>query len=165
MGGINNTWDKSHPQDKEKQNRVELKVQHSLKQKYSTHNSVGMMIFPSILKQNIYAFNGEKIIYELSREKEMATHSSILAWEIPCIEKPGSLQFMRSQRVGHDWATKQNNKWVAIPTNQTLKPNQQNATRTFFFSGELTPENILKFNNIVAIKEIKALVKYLVSQI
>ena len=49
-----------------------------------------MMIFPSILKQNIYTFNGEKNIYGLAREKEMATHSSILAWEIPCTEKPGS---------------------------------------------------------------------------
>ena len=36
-------------------------------------------------------------------EKEMATHSSILAWRIPCIEEPGRLQSMGSQRVGHDW--------------------------------------------------------------
>ena len=35
-------------------------------------------------------------------EKEMATYSSILAWEIPGIEKRGGLQSMRSQRVGHD---------------------------------------------------------------
>ena len=35
-------------------------------------------------------------------EKEMATHSSILAWEIPKAEETGSLQFMRLQRVGHD---------------------------------------------------------------
>ena len=35
-------------------------------------------------------------------EKEMATHSSILAWKIPWTEKPGGLQFLRSQRVGHD---------------------------------------------------------------
>ena len=35
-------------------------------------------------------------------EKEMATHSSILAWEIPWAEEPGRLQFMGSQRVGHD---------------------------------------------------------------
>ena len=39
-------------------------------------------------------------------EKEMATHSSILAWEIPCIEEPAGLQSMGSQRVGHDLATK-----------------------------------------------------------
>ena len=35
-------------------------------------------------------------------EKEMATHSSILAWEIPWTEEPGGLQSMRSQRVRHD---------------------------------------------------------------
>ena len=34
-------------------------------------------------------------------EKEMATHSSILAWKIPWTEEPGRLQSMRSQRVGH----------------------------------------------------------------
>ena len=35
-------------------------------------------------------------------EKEMATHSSILAWKIPQREKPGGLQSMGSQRVGQD---------------------------------------------------------------
>ena len=35
-------------------------------------------------------------------EKEMTTHSSILAWRIPWTEKPGRLQSMGSQRVGHD---------------------------------------------------------------
>ena len=34
-------------------------------------------------------------------EKEMATHSSILAWEIPWTEEPGGLQSKRLQRVGH----------------------------------------------------------------
>ena len=37
-------------------------------------------------------------------EKEMVTHSSILAWRIPWTEKPGRLQSMGSQRVGNDWA-------------------------------------------------------------
>ena len=37
-------------------------------------------------------------------EKEMATHSSILAWEIPWTEEPGRLQSMRLQRVGPDLA-------------------------------------------------------------
>ena len=40
-------------------------------------------------------------------EKEMATHSSILALEIPWTEEPGGLQSMRSQRVKHDLVTKQ----------------------------------------------------------
>ena len=35
----------------------------------------------------------------------MATHSSILAWKIPWTEEPGRLQFVGSQRVGHNWAT------------------------------------------------------------
>ena len=38
-------------------------------------------------------------------EKEMATYSSTLAWKIPWTEKPGRLQSMESQRVGHDWMT------------------------------------------------------------
>ena len=35
-------------------------------------------------------------------EKETATYSSTLAWKIPGTEEPGRLQFMGSQRVGHD---------------------------------------------------------------
>ena len=38
-------------------------------------------------------------------EKEMATHSSTLAWRIPRMEEPGRLQFMGLQRVRHDCAT------------------------------------------------------------
>ena len=40
-------------------------------------------------------------------EKEMATHSSILAWEILWTEEPGGLQSMGVSRVGHNLATKQ----------------------------------------------------------
>ena len=52
-------------------------------------------------------------------EKEMETHSSIPAWKIPWTEETGERQFMRSQRVRHDWATslslslsKHNIRWV-----------------------------------------------------
>ena len=38
-------------------------------------------------------------------EKEMATHSSILAWRIPLTEEPGELQSLGLQKVGHHWAT------------------------------------------------------------
>ena len=38
-------------------------------------------------------------------EKEMAPHSSNVAWRIPWTEEPGGLQSVGSQRVGHDWAT------------------------------------------------------------
>ena len=44
-------------------------------------------------------------------EKEMATHSSSLAWKIPWTEEPGRLQSMGSQRVGHDWATSLSLSW------------------------------------------------------
>ena len=48
----------------------------------------------------------ETRVQALSREdpleKEMATHSSTLAWEIPWTVEPGRLQSMGSQRVGHD---------------------------------------------------------------
>ena len=44
---------------------------------------------------------------EDSLEKKMATHSSILAWEISWTEEPSGLQSMGSQRVEYDLATKQ----------------------------------------------------------
>ena len=40
--------------------------------------------------------------YFIAPEREMATHSSILAWKIPWMEEPGGLQSMGSQRVRHD---------------------------------------------------------------
>ena len=44
----------------------------------------------------------QSLDWEDSLEKGMATHSSILAWEIPWTEEPGGLQSMGSQRVGRD---------------------------------------------------------------
>ena len=43
-------------------------------------------------------------------EKEMATHSSILAWHTPWTEEPGGLQSIRSQRVKQDWCD-----WLCTP--------------------------------------------------
>ena len=51
----------------------------------------------------------ETQVWSLGREdpleKEMATHSGILAWRIPWMEEPGRLQSMGSQRVRHDRET------------------------------------------------------------
>ena len=44
----------------------------------------------------------ESLCWENPLEKEMAAHSSILAWKIPWTVKPGRLPSMGSQRVGHD---------------------------------------------------------------
>ena len=54
-------------------------------------------------------------------EMEMATHSSILAWEIPWTEEPGGLQSMGSQRVRHDLAMKPLN---TTRNRYTSEPNQ-----------------------------------------
>ena len=45
------------------------------------------------------------LCWEDALEKEMAPHSSTLAWKIPRTEEPGRLQSMGSQRVGRDWVT------------------------------------------------------------
>ena len=44
----------------------------------------------------------QSLDWEDPLEKEMATHSSILAWKIPWMEEPGRLQSMGSERVGHN---------------------------------------------------------------
>ena len=44
------------------------------------------------------------VFYDLL-EKEMATHSSILAWKIPRTKEPGGILSMGSHRVGQDWVT------------------------------------------------------------
>ena len=50
-------------------------------------------------------------------EKEMAAHSSILAWRNPWTEEPGELQTMGSQRVGHDRATNSFNFYLFFVRN------------------------------------------------
>ena len=52
---------------------------------------------PTLWETRVQSLGGED-----PREKEMATHSSTLAWKIPWTEEPGRLQSMGSQRVGHD---------------------------------------------------------------
>ena len=53
--------------------------------------------FPAIRETRVQSLHQEDPL-----EKEMATRSSTLAWKIPWMEKPHSLQSMGSQRVGHD---------------------------------------------------------------
>ena len=67
-------------------------------------------------------------------EKEMATHSSTLAWKIPWMEERGRLQSMGSQRVGHDWAMS-----LSL-SNPTLFPSHSDSGRTVLFhvQGSLT---------------------------
>ena len=52
---------------------------------------------PALRETRVQSLGQEDLL-----EKEMATHSSILAWRIPQTEEPGGLQSMGSQRVGHN---------------------------------------------------------------
>ena len=52
---------------------------------------------PTMWETQVQSLSWEDLL-----EKDMATHSSILAWKIPWTEEPGRLQSMGSQRVRHD---------------------------------------------------------------
>ena len=56
-----------------------------------------------------------------SLEDEMATHSRVLAWEIPWTEEPGGLQSMQSWRVGYDLATEQQQQHLLFHQNHGSK--------------------------------------------
>ena len=55
-------------------------------------------------------------------EKATATCSSILAWRIPRTEKPGGLQSMGSQRVGHNWVTFSSVQFIRSVVSDSLRP-------------------------------------------
>ena len=71
-----------------------------------------------------FAYNAgdlqETQVWSLGREdppeKEMTTHSIILAWVIPRTEEPGCLQSTGSQRARHDWASKQQQQQIKDTT-------------------------------------------------
>ena len=60
------------------------------------------------------------VIYYNSVDKEMLTHSSFLAWEIPQTGEAGGLQSLGSQRVRHDWVTERYNREPLWPVQQGL---------------------------------------------
>ena len=67
------------------------------------HPDLNLFMTPS--RKNVCPQCGRPKFDPWVRKKKMATQSSIVAWKIPWMEEPGRLQFMGSQRVGHDWAT------------------------------------------------------------
>ena len=65
---------------------------------------IGASLVAQLVK-NLPAVQETRVLslgWEDPLEKEMATHSSTLAWKIPWTEEPSGLQSMGSQRVGHD---------------------------------------------------------------
>ena len=69
------------------------------------------MFWASLVAQKVKSLSAmqktwvRSLSWEDPLEKEMAVHSSILAWKIPWTADPGRLPSMGSQRVGHDWVT------------------------------------------------------------
>ena len=87
--------------------QVPLMQTFDLQRFYEAHphwraSQVAQMVknLPATQETWVWSLGGEDPL-----EKEMATHSSILAWRIPWTEEPGGLQSMGSQRVGLDWVT------------------------------------------------------------
>ena len=71
-----------------------------------THNQLASLVaqlvkcLPAMQETRVWSQ-----VRKIPLEKEMATHSSTLAWKIPWTEEPDRLQSMGPQRVGHDWET------------------------------------------------------------
>ena len=79
-------------------------------------------------------------------EKEMATHSSVLAWRIPGMGEPGGLLSMRSQRVRHNWsdlAAAANTSCLSIMVPPKYKTPPPKLIRHFYHPGEMKAPNTL----------------------
>ena len=77
------------------QRKVKLKNVQTTTQLHSSHTPVGHNWATSL---SLFTFHFHAL------EKEMATHSSILAWRIPGMAEPGGLLSMGSHRIRHDWS-------------------------------------------------------------
>ena len=68
-----------------------------------TYTSIASLVAQMVKRLPIMRESQNRSLgWEDPLEKEMATHSSILAWRTSWMEEPGGLQSMGSQRVGHD---------------------------------------------------------------
>ena len=76
-----------------------LSFHFSLEPPFHSSSLVAQMVkhLPIVRETQVQSLGREDLL-----EKEMATHSSILAWKIPWTEEPGRLQSKGSQRVGHN---------------------------------------------------------------
>ena len=98
--------------------------------------------------KNLHANAGEagSIPGEDPLEKEMATHSSILALKFPWTEEPGELQSMGSQRVRHDWMTEHSRIHTGLPRwfsgkESTCQCRKMQETRVWYLGWEDPPKS------------------------
>ena len=80
------------------------KVSSLLKANYEAYILTGTSLLAQRVKRlpTMWETRVRSLGWEDSLEKEMATHSSVLAWRIPGMGEPGGLPSMESHRVGHD---------------------------------------------------------------
>ena len=76
-----------------------VRINTDLTPHHSITSLVAQMVkrLPTMQEIQVHSLGWEDLL-----EKEMATHSSTLAWKVPWTEEPGGLQSMGSQRVGYD---------------------------------------------------------------
>ena len=77
---------------------------------------MGSVVKNSLAMPETQEMQVQSLSQEDHPEKEMATHSSILAWRIPWTKEPGGLQSMGSQRVRHDWETEHLHNSILTPS-------------------------------------------------
>ena len=80
-------------------------------------------------------------------EKEMATHSSVLAWRIPGTGEPGGLPSVGSQRVGHDWSD-----LAAAESNQIFDIERRSFVLSFISTEHITVLDTVYLNSFLFIR-------------
>ena len=80
------------------------KLQHNIVNGFPTSDGIWACLVTQMVKRlpAMHEIQVRSLGQEEPLEKEMETHSSTLAWKILWTEAPGGLQFMGSQRFGHD---------------------------------------------------------------
>ena len=92
--------------------------------------------------QEMQEIQVQSLGWEDPLEEEMATPSSIFAWRIPWIEKPGGLQSMESQRVGNNCVNESEEK-------QGIKYEIKSSSQSMLNTRQLLPASLLAPKNIL----------------
>ena len=104
-----------------------LKSDRHIKEVYNLASLMAQMVKRLSAVQETWVWS---LGWENPLEKEMATHSSTLAWKIPWTEEPGRLQSVGSQGVRHDWVT--NTFTVTLPLSHMLAMEWPNFSKPGF---------------------------------
>ena len=103
---------------------------------------------PTVWETRVQSLGEEDLL-----EKEMATHSSILAWKIPWMKEPSRLLSMGSQRVGHNWAASLSLSFFSVKgrgsalSNIRLLPSHPKPKQVLFLKKKLCAAWLFLFTN------------------